>query len=212
MDERLREPLRTTRLLAWAVAGLLVAGAVSAGAVAGGQDAADTRIVAAAGQNADGVEVPTTTMFVPPVQPPVAPPPTVFPSTTTSTAPRPAPTAAPTTQPPRTTTTKAPATAAPVSAGVTLNVVNEHTFAVAITVNGRSFTLAPGEQSGPTAITRYAHGNDIVEVRLVQEPSCGMGDAYGYFPSPGGYRMAVVASKGLCQAGMPGPEVRVTPA
>lgn len=79
-------------------------------------------------------------------------------------------------------------------------------------LNGRTFTLAPGEQSGPVAITRAANGNDVVEVLLVQEPSCGSGDADGYFPRPGNYTVTVVAGPGLCQPGMPGPRVKVTSA
>ena len=62
------------------------------------------------------------------------------------------------------------------------------------------------------AITRYDHGNDIVEATLVREPSCGTGDADSYFPKPGSYKLTVVASQGLCQPGMPGPQVKVTPA
>ena len=52
----------------------------------------------------------------------------------------------------------------------------------------------------------------MVEVALVQEPSCGTGDAGGYFPKPGDYTLTVVAGQGLCQPGMPGPQVKVTPA
>ncbi len=66
-----------------------------------------------------------------------------------------------------------------------LTVLNGHSFALTITGNGHTFTLAPGEQSSPVAITRYSHGNDIVEARLVQEPTGGMGDADGDFPTPG---------------------------
>ena len=110
-----------------------------------------------------------------------------------------------------TTTSTRPAPAGPVFS-VTVNVVNEYPQAVNITVNGKAFMLAPGQQSGPVTIVRYDHGNDIVEVSPVQDPSCGMGDADGYFPKPGSYRLAVVAGLGICQSGVPGPAVRVTPA
>jgi hypothetical protein len=122
--------------------------------------------------------------------------------------------APPTTTAPRptTTTTKAPATTTTKPAGVRLTVVNQHPSAVKVTVNGRTFTLAPGEAAGPVSVTTPAHGNDVVEVALVQEPSCGTGDADRYFPKPGGYTMTVVAGPGLCQPGMPGPMVKVTPA
>jgi hypothetical protein len=196
MDDGPQEPVRKTRLLAWLAAAFLIAGVVSAGAVAG-RDGDESRVVSAAGVDAQGVEVPTT---VPP---------------TTTTVPAPTTTAAPpTTAVPRPTTTKAPVTTTTptTAAGVRLTVVNQHPFAVKLLVNGRTFTVAPGQQVGPTAITRAADGNDIVELSLVAEPSCGSGDADTYFPRPGSYRMTIVASQGLCQPGMPGPEVKVTPA
>ena len=216
MDEDLRAPLRTTRLVGWLTAGLLVAGVVSVGRTPDRNDAEHGRVVAA-GQTADGVQLPTTLSdFVPP-------PPTTVAAPTTTVAPKPTPTAPPTTRPARTTTTKpavtvtSTTTAAPSApAGpvfsVTLNVVNEYPQAVNITVNGKAFVLAPGQQSGPVAVTRFDHGNDIVEVSPVQDPSCGMGDADGYFPKPGSYRLTVVAGRGICQSGVPGPAVKVTSA
>lgn len=208
MDEELNQPIRATRLLAWATAGLLAFGAVSAGVVAGRDEDTRGRVVSAAGGEVGGVDAPTTTTEV-------LPPPTtatsIIASTTTALPPA---TTAPTTTAPRptTTTTKAPATTTTKAAGVMLTVINQHPSAVKLTVNGRAFTLAPGERSGPVAITRAANGNDVVEVFLVQEPSCGSGDADSYFPRPGNYTMTVVAGPGLCQPGMPGPGVKVTPA
>ena len=208
MDEELNQPIRATRLLAWATAGLLAFGAVSAGVVAGRDEGTGGRVVSAAGGELGGVDAPTTTTEV-------LPPPTTATSiiASTTTALPPATTTPPTTAPrPTTTTTKAPATTTTKAAGVSLTVVNQHPSAVKLTVNGRTFTLAPGEHSGPVAITRAANGNDVVEVFLVQEPSCGSGDADSYFPRPGNYTMTVVAGPGLCQPGMPGPGVKVTPA
>ena len=210
MDEGLQEPLKATRLLAWLAAALLIAGAVSAGAVSGDNAAEDRRIVSAAGAGLAGVDAPTTTAEV--VPPPTTAAPVIA---STTTAPAPTTTAAPpTTKAPRptTTTTKAPATTTTKATGVRLTVVNQHPSAVKLTVNGRAFTLAPGEQAGPVAITTEAHGNDVVEVTLVQAPSCGTGDADSYFPKPGSYTMTVMASPGLCQPGMPGPVIKVTPA
>ena len=220
MDEDVREPFRPIRLLAWVTAGLLLVGGVSAGTVsARNSNAADERIVTAAGENARGVEAPTTVVDMPATTTVVD-----LPSTTTVAPPPPPPTTAPTTtappttQPPRTTTPKAPAppttvtTAAPAPAGTTLTVVNEHPMAVIVTVNGKTVQVAPGQQSRPVAVSRSASGNDVVEVKLVQEPSCGTGDADRYFPTAGSYRMIVSASPGLCQPGMPGPLVKVTTA
>jgi hypothetical protein len=205
VDDGLQEPVKATRLLGWLTAGLLVAGAVSASAVNGNNDAADRRVVSAAGAGLGGVDATTTTAALLPV--PTTATEVVPPTTTTTTV-------APTTTAPRptTTTTKAPATTTTKAAGVRLTVVNQHPSAVKLTVNGRTFTLAPGERAGPVAITTPAHGNDVVEVTLVQEPSCGTGDADSYFPKPGSYTMTVVAGPGLCQPGMPGPDVKVTPA
>ena len=208
MDDGANEPVRATRLLAWLTAGLLVAGAVSAGAVGAKNDAADRRIVTAAGAGLAGFDAPTTATEA------VPPPTTPAPVASTTPAPAPTTTAAPPTTAPRptTTTTKAPATTTTKAAGVRLTVANQHPSAVKLTVNGRTFTLSPGEQAGPVAIVMAASGNDVVEAVLVQEPSCGTGDADRYFPKPGNYTMTVVAGPGLCQPGMPGPVVKVTPA
>ena len=210
MDEGLHEPVKATRLLAWLAAGLLVAGAVSAGAVGGSNAAEDRRIVSAAGAGLAGVDAPTTTVEV--VPPPTTAAPVV---SSTTTAPAPATTVAPPTTKaarPTTTTTKGPATTTTKATGVRLTLVNHHPSAVKVTVNGRTFTLAPGEMSGPVGITTESHGNDVVEVTLVSAPSCGTGDADSYFPKPGSYTLTIVASPGLCQPGMPGPVVKVTPA
>jgi len=210
VDDAKQEPAKVTRLLAWLTAGLLVAGAVSAGAVMAGNEDADRRVVAAAGAGLGGIDAATTptTEFVPP-------PTTAATVAPTTVAPQPTTTApAPTTKAPRptTTTTKAPATTTTKATGVRLTVVNQHALAAKVTVNGRSFTLAAGEKAGPVAITMAPGGNDVVEVALVQEPSCGTGDAGGYFPKPGDYTLTVVAGQGLCQPGMPGPLVKVTAA
>lgn len=209
MDEGLHEPVKATRLLAWLAAGLLVAGAVSAGAVSG-KNAAEDRIVSAAGAGVAGVDAPTTTAQVVPLPTTAA---AVVAATSTTLTPT-TTAAPPTTKAPRptTTTTKAPATTTTKATGVRLTVVNQHPSAVKLTANGRTLTLAPGERSGPVSIAMGANGNDIVEVFLVQEPSCGTGDADTYFPKPGSYTMTVSAGPGLCQPGMPGPVVKVTPA
>ena len=90
--------------------------------------------------------------------------------------------------------------------------VNEHPLAVVVKVNGKTFQVAPGQQAGPTAITRSPGGNDVVEAALEQEPACGIGDADRYFPSAGSYRMTISASPGLGPSGVPWPAVKVTPA
>jgi cytoskeletal protein RodZ len=226
VDDERREPLNKARVLAWLTAGMLVAGIVSVGAVNAENEAEERRVVAA-GQGADGLELPVPLgQSGPPVTPPLfLPPPATDPAPTTTAPPRPTTTAPTTTQPPRTTTTRpaVTATTAPTTAttppttaaqatSATVNVVNEHPQPVTVKVNGRAFTLGAGQQSGPLSVARSDHGNDTVEVSLVADPSCGMGDADGYFAKGGSYRMAVVAGRSVCQGGVAGPEVRVTPA
>ena len=226
MDDERREPLNKARLVAWLTAGMLAAGVVSVGAVNAENEAEERRVVAA-GRAADGVELPAPVgQFGPPVTPPLfLPPPTVEPVPTTTATPRPTTTAPATTQPPRTTTTEpavvavtaptavtTPPTTAAQATSATVNVVNEHPQAVTVKVNGRAFTLGPGQQSGALTLARADHGNDTVEVSLVADPSCGMGDADHYFAKGGSYRMAVVAGRSVCQGGVAGPDVRVTPA
>ena len=221
MDEEVQATRTPARWLAWATAVLLLLGVGAAGAVSGDGDQADQRIVTAAGSATGGVEPPTTTVVVPTEPPPPAPPTTAQSTTTTvatvATVAKAATTVLPTTQPSlSTTTTKAPGarvvtTTTTVAGATNLTIVNEHPLAVVVTVNGRTFQLAPGAQAGPVAIPRYDHGNDVVEVKLVQEPTCGTGDADRYFPAPGSYRMAIVASPGRCQPGVPSPAVKVLP-
>ena len=214
MDDELQEPLKKTRLVAWLTAGLLAAGMVSVGVVKADNDAAEQRVVTAAGQGADGVELPTTVAtFVPPVPPPTVPPTTTAVAPTTTAAPAPRPTAPPTTQAPRATTTTAPRAAsttttavAAAPAGVMLTVVNGHPMAVTVKVNDRTFTLAPNGRVGPVSLNRYAHGNDIVEVSVTQQPDCGTGDAGTWFATPGSYELTVAPPlvAGGCAGGMAG--------
>ena len=215
MDDELQQPLEKTRLVAWLAAGLLAAGVVSAGMVNAEHDAAERRVVTAAGQGADGVELPTTVAeFVPPVPPPPSvPPTTTVAAPTTTAAPASGATVPPTPQARRATTTTTvrpapttPTTAAAAPAGVMLTVQNRHPMAVVLKVNDRTFTLAPNQRVGPVSVNRYAHGNDIVEVNVSQHPECGTGDADDYFPTPGNYELTVappLAGSG-CASGVPG--------
>ena len=215
MDEELWEPSRVTSRLAGVAAGLLVAAIVSVGVVAR-DNASDRQIVAAAGQDADGVSVPTTVRdFVPPVETTTIPPTTAAPTTTT-TAPKPT-----TTKPPRptTTTTKAPVvtttptTAAPAEIKVTM--VNASPAAVTLVLNGKTYKLAPGQQIGPVVTTHDEHGYDTISLTHDAVPTCGMGDADSYFPKPGHYRLIIEPSLGSCHPPS-GPidsvRFRVTPA
>ena len=207
MDEELDEPVKVTRLMAWAAAVLMVLGVLVAGAMAARNDTAGDRAVSAAGGEAGVVDVPTTvvTTTVPPTT-------AVVPTTTTT--PKPTPTAPPTTKAPQPTTTTTRATTT-TTAGVMLTIVNNSPSAVLLKVNGKSFTLAGGQRVGPVAVTRSAEGYDIVELRLAAEPTCGMGDADGYFPRPGNYVLTIESSPGSCNpptGAIASVRYRVTPA
>lgn len=192
MDDGRQGPVQATRLVAWVAAGLLTLGAVTAGVIVSRDDGASSdRVVSAAGGDASGVEVPTTV-------PPTTVPPTTAPPAPASTIPKPSTTAPPTTQAPRPTTTKPLVTTTTTPAGVRLTVVNSSPSAVSLVVNGRSFDLAPGAQVGPVPIVHAANGNDIIELRLKATPTCGMGDADNYFPSPGNYRLTITPVPKTC--------------
>lgn len=213
MDEDLRNGVRATRWLAWATAGLLVLGVASAGAVGAHNRSEDRRIVTAAGENASGVDAPSTTEAVTVPAPTTVAPTTSDPAPATTTTAKAAATTVATTPPTtkapaRTTTTVAtaattpstsptsatsPTTVTTISGHATVTLANEFTAAFTLTINGRAFTLQPGQQIGPVDLTLAADGNDVVELRAVSDPQCGIGDAGGYFVAGGRYRMAIVA-------------------
>lgn len=214
---------KATRWLAWAVAAVLTAGVVSAATVASADKGGDARIVRAAGDSTGGVvDVPTTASpFVAPLQPPEIP-------TTTSTAPpapAPKPVVTPATNPPvrapvttarpTTTTTPAPVSAtttpATVSGRATVTIVSQYALDVDVTLNGRVFRVAANGQVGPIDLALAANGKDIVEVRVVSRPTCGEGDAGGYFQPGGSYRLLVVSTPGMC-LDIAGPNMKSTPA
>jgi hypothetical protein len=199
VDDELRERVKVARLVGWATAAVLIMAAIGVGAFAARDEGPDGRVVTAAGQNADGVEVPTT---VAEVVPPTLAPTTVPPSTTATTVRKPTTTAPTTTQPPRPTTTKAPVasttstTAA--ASGINVSMVNSSPVAVTLTLNGKTYKLAPGQQVGPVATTHDANGYDSIALTHDAVPTCGMGDADMYFPKPGNYRLTVETSPGSC--------------
>lgn len=221
MDGDVQRRVGATRWLAWAVAGLLVSGAVSVGAVRSRDDAGDEAIATATSAPVDT----STSSTIPPE--PVGPPTTVAVTTTaverpvratTTTVKR---TTTTTARPPQATTTVPPATTttAPAVHGgtkATVTVANDYAHAVTLTLSGREFVLAPGQQQGPFEHIIEPNGNDSVGIRLVAQPECGLGDAGLIFPGAGRWRLAVVAGPGSClgSGGTPfaGPNFRVTPA
>jgi hypothetical protein len=220
--------IRTTRLLGWATAGLLVAGAVSAGTVGARRTGDDVRIVSAAGNSTGRVDpAPSSTTLAPPfmpTQPTVVPPTTAEPPTTV-----PKPVITPATNPPVKAPVKAPATTTPTTAQpttaqpprttttavttagrATVTIVSQYGYDVDVTLNGRVFRVAANATVGPIDLALAADGNDVVEVRVVSRPTCGEGDAGGYFVPGGTFRLTVAAA-GTCQD-IAGPAIRSTAA
>lgn len=234
MDERIRETANAPRWLAWAALVLLTVGVVSAGVV-DARDQPDDGLVRAAGGSPRTVDVPsssTTTVTSLPLVTSV-PPPTISRSTTIPKAaaavlaaigsnapPTTQPLAAntPTTRPAVTPTTAATTptttmvtTPTTVPRLVTVTVVNEHPNAVVVTVNGREFRLEPGAEVGPLDLPLPANGNDVVDVRSVIDPACGLSDVSDFFQAGGRYRLAIVATQGVCGI-IPNFQLKVTPA
>jgi hypothetical protein len=130
---------------------------------------------------------------------------TVSPTTTT----RPAKVADPTPPtmwlpPPGTTVTTGPIT--PVM--VTLR--SSYSDAVTVTVGGQVHNLAPGQVTAPFSVMPAASGNDIIEVTVIAHPTCGDGNAGGYFFSGNTYQLSVLGGGGTC-LGIVGPTFQVTP-
>lgn len=225
------------RWLAWATAGLLTAGVVSAGALSATGTHTDQRIVTAAGDATGALAPPTPTGVpdseIPPPQP--APGPTTTAALPPAPRPAPAPTTAtttvPTTQPARTTTTTAPfnppgppvtppttATTMPafttttITGRATVTIVSQFAYDVDVSINGQPFRVAAGQSVGPLDLAVASNGNDVVEVRVVSQPSCGSGDAGGYM-TPGGRFRFTVTNGGTCGGtpSLPAPEVLSTP-
>ncbi|MGI9021953.1 MAG: hypothetical protein ACR2HV_01730, partial [Acidimicrobiales bacterium] len=95
-----------------------------------------------------------------------------------------------------------------------VTLVNDYPGAVTVKLNGQSYALAEGEHVGPVEVTLTPNGNDVVEMALTAEPTCGQGDAGGYFQPGGTYLLTVTAGPGMCMVlpapGTPAPGVRVT--
>ena len=216
MDEDLQAPITWTRWAARTAAGVLVVAAVSVGAWDRGGEGGDERVVTAAGATFGGVDTVTVPSTVVLPSTTAAPPSTVA-GTSTS----------PSTQPPRTTTTNAAApttatapttstTARRAATTATVTLANDYTYALAVTLNGHRFELAPGQQTAPFDVALAPNGNDIIEARIVAVPTCGFADVGGIIPGPGRYRVAIVTGRSSCLADpsqpFPGPSFETKPA
>lgn len=214
----------TARWLAVAAACLLIAAMVSAGVIGFGDGTASNAVVAAAGRTTGTEPVPSTVTVPPPSTiEPAAPTSSTIRTTTTlpraavevlraigTTAPpttAPSPTAPPTTattvRPSTTTTTAAPRVA-------TVTVSNTHPQAVVVTVNGRTFELAPDGDEGPVPVTLPATGDDLVQVRVPADPNCAGELAADFFQPFRTYTVTIAPGPGTPCNGFPAPMIQVT--
>jgi hypothetical protein len=210
MDQATPQVPRSRRWPVLVVAGLVLAGAVSAGILVADDDRPGAAVVSAAGGRSGPVDVTSTVTVTLPVEPST----TVATSTTlskaavdvlnairgsTTTTRRPATTT--TTRPPASsTTTTAPApttTSTTIPAPFTATLVNEHTLAVVLVVNGRNFSLAPA-QTVDVELPISQRG-DLVQVRLADDAKCGVTDSGVIFKPGGTYRIAIVESESMCK-------------
>ena len=223
MDRGLSEAPKTARWLAWVVACLLLAGVVSAGVlVADGDRPGSAAVVTAAGDRST-IDV-TSTVTVP--LPPSSTLPTTVPTTTTrpraamdvlnalgTTTTTTRPRATTTTRPPAATTTVPTPTTTPTTSTTapgqfTATLVNEHPRAVAGILNGRSFSLQPGQslrEDLPVASRR-----DLVQVWLADNEKCGVSDSGVIFKAGASYRVAIVPGETPCKD-VVGPLLRIGP-
>jgi hypothetical protein len=153
-----------------------------------------------------------------------APSPTAVPSTTaipsttdapSATIPRTAATTTTIASRPPAGTAPSPGAGAASSSAASVSFVNEYPQAVSVNVNGVATVLGPGQTVGPVAITPAPSGNDTVEIGLVDVPTCGVGDAMGYFEAGRRYRFTVRAGRSPCTVApdsFPGPDFAVSPA
>jgi hypothetical protein len=233
----LGDPPTTARWLAWATAILLIIGVVSAGVmnIAGG--GSDDGLVTAAGRDGGTFVVPTTTvpLPVPSTQSPT-PASTIARSTTvpkaaaavlkaiastTTTTTRPPTATTTTTAPPVTTTTVKPlpttttTAPAPTTTSTTvplraaLTVANDLTQTFVVTVDGRTFELAQGQEAGPVDVTLPAGGNDVVEVHAKDDAACTVGSTSHLFQPGSSYRLTVVAGSGPACRDSAAPDIKV---
>lgn len=211
MDQAGPKPPRRRLWLVLAVAAIVLAGVVTAGARIAAGDRHDRAVVSAAGERSGAVDV-TSTVTVPlPVQPST---PTTAAATTTTvpkaavdvlnaitgsttTTRRPATT---TTRPAVTTTVPAPTTVAPTTTTTvprfTANLVNNHTHAVVLTVNGQQFPLTPA-QTVDVDLPISGRG-DVVQARLAGDTDCGVSDSGEIFRANARYRVAIVVGDTKC--------------
>jgi hypothetical protein len=203
-----------TRIAAWAAAAVLVAGLVAVGVLALRDDRPSRAVVTATRDQSGTVDVTSTVTIPIPLPPSTSTPPTTVRATTTlpkaavdvlnalgsTTTTRPRTTS--TTRPPAPTTTSVtPTTTAPAPTTTvpkyTATLTNNHPHAFLLVINGQNFPLAPG-QTVESVELPLSSGGDLIQVRLADDPNCGVFDSGVIFQAGARYRVTVVVGPGMC--------------
>ncbi|MGH9123646.1 MAG: hypothetical protein ACRDZ8_02830 [Acidimicrobiales bacterium] len=208
---------------AWIGLALLLV-ASGCGASSGGSSAsgAATKVVTHAIGSATADQALATTSTPTPATPATSATPAPAPAPTTATTVRPhatpvvpaetttAPVAATssTTAPPATTTTTRPVTVVTVL-WATVSITNQFGSPVDVNLNGVHYQLTPGQSLLEQHVTPAPSGNDVIELTDLDHPSCGVGDAQGYFVANLWYQLNIVTAKYTCTGVGPGPDFQL---
>lgn len=113
-----------------------------------------------------------------------------------------------TTAPSATTTTTRPVTVVTVP-WATVSITNQFGSPVDVNLNGVHYRLTPGQSLLEQHVMPAANGNDVIEVTDLDHPTCGVGDARGYFVANLWYQLNVVTGKDGCTGVGPGPDFQL---
>jgi hypothetical protein len=91
----------------------------------------------------------------------------------------------------------------------TVTVFNAHPQPVVVTVNGRTFELAPDADEGPVQVTLPATGDDVIQVRVATDVACAGERAADFFQPFRTYDVTIAAGPTAC-TGFPAPMIQVT--
>jgi hypothetical protein len=221
---------KVTRWMPWLVGVLLLAGLISAGVIVADDDRPEA-VVSATGSQSGTVDV-TSTVTVPlPVTSTPAPTTTLRTTTTlspaavavlraiasTTTTTRPPPTTTTTAPPAPTTTAVTQTTVAPPTTvrtpRFTVTMVNEHTHAFVMTVNGQDFPLAPGQSRSLVELPAVpVRTPDIVRVMAPGDEKCGVQEQQeGLFPDGSRWLLRIVTGAGTCTGDFAMPRLAISP-
>lgn len=219
-----------TGWMPWLVGCLVLAALVSAGVIfAAGDDRPGGAVVSATGDRSGTADVTSTVTAPLPLTTPPAPTTTLRTTTTlspaavgvlraiasTTTTTRP-PATTTTTSPPAPTTTAVTATTVPPTTTTrvprfTVTLVNDHTQAFVLTLNGQAFPLAPAQNRSLVEVPVATDGKDLVVVQAPNDASCGVTDTGALFPDGSRWRLRIVPGAGTCSGDFAVPRLEISP-